>query len=86
MNYTGLVILIILNIPIYFFFGRVLFKTWDDFGEAVSYLVTPRIISALQGEFWNRWWVMAKFTLWLGLCFVTVYLEYVKIGQITDWW
>jgi hypothetical protein len=86
MNYTGLVILIILNTPLYFLYGKIFFKTWDDFGEAISYLITPWIITTLQGEHWNRWYVGTKFAIWLGFCIGTVYLEYTKIGQLTDWW
>ncbi|MBN1901383.1 hypothetical protein JW926_08690 [Candidatus Sumerlaeota bacterium] len=86
MNTPGLIILILLNIPLYFLYGRIFFKTWDDFGEAISYLFIPSIFTTLQGEFWNRWWAGTKMFGWFALCVGTVYLEYVKIGQITSWW
>jgi len=86
MNYTGLIVLIILNIPVYILFGKLFFKSRDDFGEAVAMILTPEIVAVFQGDFWNRWWVGSKMMMWLLLCFATVYFEYIKIGKITGWW
>jgi len=86
MNYKLLIILIFANIPVYFIWGKMIFKDWDDFGDAIALILTPRIFAILDGEYWDQRSTGAKFFAWLALCVITVFLEYTKLGKITGWW
>ena len=70
------IILALVNIPVYFLIGKVMFKTWEGFLDAIGYLFTLRFISAARGEFWDDWWAELKLIIFVLLCIGVVYAEY----------
>jgi hypothetical protein len=62
------VILGIVNIPVYVFLAKLFFNTWDELGEAIAFWITPDIISAFRGEFWEDWWAELKLGVWILSC------------------
>ena len=53
MNWNFIIILSILNIPLYLYIGKLFFEDWHGFFEAVKYWLTPQFISALRGKYWE---------------------------------
>jgi hypothetical protein len=79
INWTLGIILLICNIPVYVMLGWMMFGNADNFLEAIRFLVTPDIISALRGEGWEDWWQEIKLLVLFILCFICVAGEYVFI-------
>ena len=72
MSVKGWVILGMLNIPLYWFLGKVFFKDLDDFSESLRFWFTPNILSAFRGDYWNDVFAEMKFMFWLGFCIAAV--------------
>ena len=75
---TGkLAFLIVVNTPLYLLLGKLLFKDWSGFIQALRLGLTPNIISLFRGEWTED--VIAEFKL--GLFFLisgsAVYGEYM---------
>lgn len=68
MNWILLVILLIVNIPIFLMLGKFFFGGWDEFGEAVCYWFKPDIWSLFQGEHWDDMWAELKLGLFVLCC------------------
>ena len=83
MSSTGWIILLTVNIPVYFGLGWLFFKTWDDFWEAIKFLCTPDFISLLRGwgEYWDDRWSEIKLGLWVVSCVLCVIGEAHLIGK-----
>ncbi len=64
---TLIIILVVLNTPLYVGIGWFLFRSWEGFGEAIRYMLTPDILSLFWGEYCHDWW--AEFRL--GLLFTS---------------
>lgn len=45
-----LIVLIIVNVPVYFVVGRLLFGDWVELGRTIRLLLTPGWLNMLQGE------------------------------------
>jgi hypothetical protein len=68
MNTTWWIILGVVNLPVYFGLGWMIFKDIDDFWESFRFWLTPDIFSAFRGEFWDDWWGELKLGVWIALC------------------
>ncbi len=60
-------VMLALNIPVYFLWGWVLFHDWASFWEAIVFWVKPDLWSAFDGEYWDDVWAEAKLGLWFLL-------------------
>ncbi len=81
-NSTLCVLLIVINAPVYFLVGKVVFGTWEDFWEAVRFWFTPDLFSALMGEFWEDAWAELKLLFFLAVCGGCVWGEYVLVHRL----
>lgn len=81
MNITLLLILIVVNIPLYWLLGRSFFGGWEGFIQSIVAILQPDIISALQGKYEEH--RIGRFTLFLFLivCGVTTAAEYHVIAK-----
>ena len=75
MNLTLLIALIVLNVPVYLFFGKSFFGGWGGFVEALRYSFTPDVISLFRGEFGEDRWQSMKLGFFVLLCVGTVAAE-----------
>lgn len=82
MTSTGWIILAVVNIPVYFGLGWVLYRTRDDFAEAIRFWFTPDVWSLFKGEYWDDCWAEAKLGFWILLCIGCVILEAHLIEKI----
>jgi len=82
MSERGWIVLAVANIPVYIGVGWLFFRTWDDFWEAVRFWLTPDILSAFRGEYWEDSWAEIKLGLWVVCCVCVVLAEAQLIQQV----
>jgi len=81
MSTVGWIILIVANIPLYWFVGWILFKDWGNFWDCVKFWLTPDIISAFRGEWIEDQWAQMKLFVWVTLCTGAVFGESLLLGH-----
>ncbi len=82
MNITLLIILIVVNIPLYLGVGKVIFGGWEEFLEALKFWIKPDWLSWFQGEGWEDWVAEMKLAILVILCGVAVWGEYALITKL----
>ncbi len=55
---------------------KVFFKDKDDFIECVKFWLTPDIISAFRGEYFDDYWAECKLLIWGGISAAISYGSY----------
>ena len=78
---TLFVILGLVNIPLYLFMGKLIFESWQGFGDAIHFWFKPDRWSAFDGEYWDD--VMAEFKLaiFVAICAGAVYGEHYLVHE-----
>jgi hypothetical protein len=77
VNTAALVIVLIVNIPLFFVIGRYLFfHDWDEFGEAIFFWFKPDLWSMMDGTFWEDWMAEMKLGLLGALVIGMGFAEY----------
>lgn len=79
LNPVILTILIVVNIPLYYFSWKWIFKCWEGFWECVRFWLTPDIVSMFRGEYGQDWFSELKLGWWIFLCVAAVAIEYAAI-------
>ena len=82
MSETGLIILAVVNIPLYFLWGKLLFRDWAGFKDAIFFWFKPDIFSLFDGEYWEDMVAEFKLAVWIGLCGFSVFGEAMLISKI----
>jgi hypothetical protein len=81
INVVLLVVLGVLNVPLYVLIGRVLFEDWSGFWESIKFWLTPNFISFFRGEYWDDVWSELKLWYFVVLCVIAVVVEYLSINK-----
>ena len=81
LNGTLLVILLVVNVPLYLLLGKAFFGGWEGFLQSLVALVQPDIVSALSGSYEEK--RIGRFTLLLFLvvCGATTAAEYHIVAK-----
>lgn len=79
MIWWGWMILIVANLPVFYAIRRLIFPTWEDFGEAVRFWLTPDLLSMFRGEWAEDQWNELKLLVWIALCAGCVWVEYLLL-------
>lgn len=81
MNIALLIVLVILNIPLYWLLGKSFFGSWQGLMDALVAIVMPDIVSAASGKYEEH--RIGRFTLLLYLlvCVSTVAAEYHVVAK-----
>ena len=85
MNKTLLVVLAIVNAPVYVVLANAMFGGGGGLLQALRFWAVPDLISALRGEFWEDRWQTMKLGVWLVLCGGLVYSEYHVLTHVLHW-
>jgi hypothetical protein len=75
------VVLVVLSVPAYVLIWRTFFGGWDDFTEALYYLVSPRWLAWLRGELVEDSWAHVQLLFFAGLSLAVVLGEYAALRQ-----
>ena len=82
----GMVVLIVLDIPLFVYLGKRFFGTWKGFREAVRDYSSQAPFSILlgcevHGDFWTSW----KLWFYFNICVIVVGLEYLGVFLLSLW-
>jgi len=77
-----IIVLLVLNIPVYRKIFYFIFRNTDDFRESVEYSFTPDIFSLLRGKYWKDRLGEMKLSIFMTACIVVVAFEYLIISSI----
>ncbi len=80
-----IVILLVINIPLYIRLNRLFFKDSAEFKEAITSNFVLRIFPIFHREHWEGAAGRLKANTFFALCGFIVFLEYVIIDQIMEW-
>ncbi len=81
INPIVLIILAVLNVPIYFLLGKCMFDDWAGFLECMKYWVTPDSWSFFKGEALDDWFAEMKLFIWMAGCIGAVLGEYYLLAK-----
>ena len=90
MSSTALIILIIVNFPVFWFFGWAIFREWDEFIECFRIRFRPNIIllssEIYSKDFWAEMcvicWAEMRLGFWTVCCVAAVCGEYYLITRV----
>lgn len=80
---SWVIVLAVVNIPLYAFVGRMFFRTLDDFRQAARFRPTPGFAFLFRGEYWRDWRAELKLGCFVLACAAMVYCEYLGIQALT---
>jgi hypothetical protein len=63
-----LIVLIVVDIPIFFLLGKVIFGSWAGFVECIYYEMVPDIWSLIKGDYHADFVAELKLSLWIAGC------------------
>jgi len=78
-------ILLLLNIPIYRKMYRWFFANDDEYSESVRYTFTPNIVSFFRGEYWKDRFATARLNFFILACVIVIFVEYLIVSKIVNW-
>ena len=81
-NVIILIVLSVVNIPLYLVIGKVMFGGWAEFWDAIKFWFTPDVLSMLKGEYADDFWAEMKIGLFIVLCGVCVFGEFTLIQRL----
>ncbi len=76
-------ILVIINIPIYLALGKMIFKDWGSFLEAVRLWTSADWWYSLEKQWREDRWSTGQLPLFLLLCVLLVVVEHLMFGRST---
>lgn len=79
-----IIVLVLLNIPVYRKIFYFIFRDSDDFRESVRYSFTPDIFSLFRGRYWKDQMGELKLSIFIMACIAVVALEYLIIGSLLN--
>lgn len=82
VNLTALIVLALLNIPLYVFWGKLMFGGWGEFFEAVKFWLTPDAFSFFRGEWGEDRMAEFKLGFFIFWCGLTVVAQYVAVHAL----
>ena len=77
-------ILLVLNIPVYSKIFYFIFADSDDFKESVRYSFTPDIVSLFRGKYWKDQIGEFKISIFITACIAVVALEYLIVVSLLN--
>lgn len=79
-----IIVLFLLNIPIYKFLFRIFFVDENDYNESIRHTFTPNIISFFRGEYLKDRINTARLQFFILICIGIVVLEYIVLNKLID--
>ena len=81
INASLMIILGVVNIPVYLVLGSLFFGSWGNFWECIIFWFKPDLWSAFDGEFFDDWFAELKLGIFIAACGACVYAEYALIDK-----
>lgn len=77
-----ILVLLIINIPVYKCISKLFFEDYDDFLQSIRYSFTPDLFSLFKGEYWKDRVSEMKLGFFIFSCAIVVIFEYLIITSI----
>ena len=74
-------LLVVINIPVYWILGRVIFGGWQGLGDSIRQGAEFDTISFIKGNLLGDLWHTAKILVFLFCCYQSVAYEYRFLFQ-----
>jgi hypothetical protein len=74
-----LIFLGVVNLPVYWFLGKVFFGDLATFWELLKTSMVPDLISMFRGKYWEDWAATARINLYFVMCGGLLFLEYYLV-------
>lgn len=75
-NPSLLIILAIINTPLYYYIGTIFYNTVDEFTDGIRYVFQPDWLSASRGEHADDIWESVKVYIYVLTCASVVTMQY----------
>ncbi len=72
---TLIIVLAVVNLPVYYLFYKLVFKDLSDFGQSVKYCLMPNLFSLFRGEYFKDQWATLKMVFFVVMCVGAVAAE-----------
>ena len=82
MGFIIVIVLLVVNIPIFKVIFNSMFSSKDDFYESLRYVFTPDMFSLFRGEYMKDWFGEMKIQFFVLLCGGAIFLEYTIISSL----
>ncbi len=82
MKLLLILILMVINYPIYKKIFSLVFTSREDFYESLRYVFTPDIISLFKGEYVRDWYGEMKVQFFIFLCIGLIFIEYLTLNWV----
>jgi hypothetical protein len=79
MEIVIIIVLLVVNIPAYKAYYRLMFRDAEDFKDSIKYSFTPDLFSLFKGEYRKDRVAEMKLSFFYFLCFATVLIEFFII-------
>ncbi len=73
---------VLVDLPLFFFIGKMLYADLGEFFEGIFFWLTPDIVSMFRGEFWDDCWAEVKLFVFAGACVGVLVGEYFLYVQL----
>ena len=78
----AIVVLTLLNVPLYLWLGRAFFGGWQGFFECIVFWFKPNLWSWVQGELWDDTIAELKLGAYFALCALIVAGEVTLLSPL----
>jgi len=76
MDVAIVIVLLLVNIPLYKIIFKFMFRDSDDFKESIKFSFTPDIYSLFKGRYWKDRIGEAKLSFFVLACIIAIMVEY----------
>lgn len=83
-NMILIIILLLVNYPVYRFIYRLFFYDDNEFNESVRYSFTPNFISFFRGEYWKDKFSTMRLQMYVFLCVIVVIVEFTLLNKVIE--
>ncbi|GIP39372.1 hypothetical protein J31TS4_26520 [Paenibacillus sp. J31TS4] len=80
-----LVVLFLVNLPVYNWLHRLLFRNDQEFRQSMRYILTPDLISLFRGRFWQDLRGETRLKLFFFLCIAVTFIEFALVHRLLRW-
>ncbi|MBE1445259.1 hypothetical protein [Paenibacillus sp. OAS669] len=83
-NILIIIVLLVINYPLYRFLFSLFFYDEDEFEQSVKYSFTPNFISFFRGEYWKDKFSTMRLQAYSITCILLVVIEFAIIHYILE--
>jgi len=79
-----IIMLLLVNYPVYRFIYRLFFYDDNEFNESIRYSFTPNLISFFRGEYRKDKFSTMRLQMYVFLCVIVVVVEFTLLNKVIE--